>query len=119
RKLIILSISTVSIIGVGLLSVAEAGIIWIVIILIGIGRDGLVALAVASTIDSKGIGVLYSGTAIGLIQTINRIGSFVSPPIGNSMATRGAGLPFIVWAAFGIFALVCFSLTRETGHRQA
>ena len=119
RKPIILSIITAAMIGVGLLSVAEGLIIWVVIILIGIGRDGLVALVVASTIDSKGIGVLYSGTAFGLIQTINRIGSFISPPIGNSMATSGAGLPFIVWAAFGVFALVCFSLTRETGHRQA
>ncbi|MFC1533026.1 MFS transporter [Thermodesulfobacteriota bacterium] len=119
RKFLILSIITAAIIGVGLLSVAEGVIIWIIIILVGIGRDGLVALANTSIIESKDIGALYSGTAVGLIQTIARIGPFMSPPIGNSMAASGAGLPFIVWAAFGVFALACFSLTRETGHRKA
>ena len=103
-------------IGVGLLSVAEGGIIWIIILLVGIGRDGLLALATVSIIESKGIGVLYTGTAMGFIQAISRLGPFISPPIGNSMAAKGAGLPFIVWATFGIIALVCFSLTKETSH---
>lgn len=119
RKIFILPITTAAIIGVGLLSVADGIIIFIIIILIGIGRDGLMALATISTMESKGIGLLYSGTAMGLMQTILRIGIFISPPIGNSMAANGSGLPFIVWAAFGVIALVCFSLTRETGHRQA
>jgi hypothetical protein len=97
------------------MSVADGVIIWVVVILIGMGRDGLVALVIASVIDSKGIGVLYSGTAIGLVQAMSRVGPFISPPMGNSMASSGSGLPFIVWAAFGVFALICFSLTRETG----
>ena len=96
RRIFILSINTAAIIGLGLLSVAEGATIWVLIILIGIGRDGLMALACTSTIESKGIGALYSGTAIGLQQTILRIGMFISPPIGNSMASHGSGLPFIV-----------------------
>jgi ACS family glucarate transporter-like MFS transporter len=118
RKYFMLAIVMAAIIGVGLLSIAEGVIIWFIVILIGIGRDGLVALAAVSNINSKGIGLIYSGTAIGLNQTITRIGPFISPPIGNSMAASGAGFPFIVWAAFGVIALVCFSLTKETGHRQ-
>ena len=102
-----------------MLSLGDGIVIWVIILLIGIGRDGLIALAVASIIDSEGIGLLYAGTAIGLCQTVNRIGSLLSPPIGNCIARIGAGLPFIVWAAFGVIALVCFSLTKETGHRQA
>ena len=105
--------------GLGLMSVADGIIIWVLIILVGIGRDGLVALACTSTLESKGIGVIYFGTAMGFLQTIFRIGAFLSPPIGNSMASINAGLPFIVWAAFGVIALVCFSLAKETGHRQA
>ncbi|MBN2062884.1 MAG: MFS transporter [Deltaproteobacteria bacterium] len=118
RKFLILLIMAITIIGLGLLSVADGIIIWILIIIIGFGRDGLVALACTSNIESNGIGVVYSGTAMGFMQTILRIGAFISPPIGNSMAASGAGLPFIVWAGFGAFALVCFSLIRETGRRQ-
>ena len=89
--------------------------IWITIIFVGIGRDALIALAAASTIDSKGIGMKYSGTALGFVQSILRIGPFISPPVGNSVAAYWTGLPFIVWAAFAAFALVCFLLTKETG----
>ena len=119
RKIFLLSITSVALVGVGLLSVAYGIIIWIIIALVGIGRDSLIALAAASIIDSKGIGLKYSGTAIGFMQSVLRIGPFISSPIGNSMVPNGAGLPFIVWAAFGTFALVCFSLTKETGHSRA
>jgi predicted MFS family arabinose efflux permease len=119
RKLLLISIIITAIIGVGLLSIADVIIIWVIIILVGIGRDGFIAMANASTIDNKDIGTLYSGTAVGFLQTISRIGAFMSPPIGNSMAAYGEGLPFTIWAAFGVFALVCYSLIRETGHRQA
>ena len=100
----------------GFLSIADGIIIWLLVIVIGIGRDGLMALMTAITIENKGIGALYSGTAIGLIHTVSRLGPFISPPLGNSLAETNAGLPFIIWAVFGVLALICFSLTRETGH---
>jgi hypothetical protein len=34
------------------------------------------------------------------------------------MAAIGPGLPFIVWSVFGAFALICFSLTSETGYKK-
>ena len=119
RKIFMIPIITIAIIGVGLLSVADGIIIFIILIIVGVGRDSLMALATVSAIESRGIGVLYSGTAMGLIQTILRIGILISPPIGNSMAARSTELPFIVWAFFGVFSLVCFSLTMETGHNKA
>ncbi|MBN2059441.1 MAG: MFS transporter [Deltaproteobacteria bacterium] len=119
RKLFLLSIVTAAIVGVGLLSVADGLLIWVLMILVGVGRDGLIALSNATNIEDKGIGAQYAGTAGGFMQTFTRIGSFISPPMGNSLAASGAGLPFIVWSAFGAIALVCFLLTRETGHRQA
>ena len=118
RKFFILSITTAGMIGVGLLSAADGWIIWIIMLMAGIGRDGLLALSNVFIIESKGIGVVYTGTAIGFIQAISRLGPFISPPIGNSMATKGADLPFIVWAAFGVIALVFFSLTKETSHQK-
>jgi ACS family glucarate transporter-like MFS transporter len=118
RKLLLISISIVTIIGVGLLSIADGMIIWIIIIFVGMGRDAFMALVIASTIESEGIGVLYTGTALGLIQTISRIGPFISPPIGNTMASSSGGFPFIIWSVFGVIALLCLPLIRETVHRR-
>jgi predicted MFS family arabinose efflux permease len=113
RKLFIVSISSAAAIGIGLLSIAEGGIIWIIIILVGLGRDGLLAVTTATIIETKGIGMLYTGTAMGLIQSIYRIGPFISSPMGNSMAAIGPGSPFFVWSIFGMIALVCFALAKE------
>ncbi|MBN2060198.1 MAG: MFS transporter [Deltaproteobacteria bacterium] len=118
RKLLVLSIITVAIIGVGLLSVAEGFIVWAIIIMVGIGRDALIAMVNAANMDSKGIGSLYSGTAVGFLQTISRIGAFLSPPIGNSVAVFGESLPFTMWAALSVVAFLCFSFTGETAHRE-
>ncbi|MBN2060887.1 MAG: MFS transporter [Deltaproteobacteria bacterium] len=115
RKILILYINVAAIVGLSLLSIAEGLFIWILIIMVGIGRDALVALSLTSAIESRGIGAQYSGTAIGLIQTVLRIGIFIAPPIGNSMAVIYPGLPFVVWAVFGVFSLVCFYLIREEG----
>jgi MFS family permease len=116
RKLLILYIVGLGAIGMGFLSVADGALIWLLILVIGIGRDGLMALTTATAIEAKGIGVTHAGTAVGLTLTFARLGPFLSPPLGNSMATRGASLPFVVWAAFGLVALICFSLIDETGH---
>jgi predicted MFS family arabinose efflux permease len=118
RKFFILPIITITLIGVGLLSVADGVFIWLLIILVGFGRDGVVALGFTSCIESEGIGVLYSGTAVAILQTIGQLGGFISPPIGNRMAASGAGLPFIVWAAFGVFALICILFAKETGRHR-
>ena len=118
RKVFNIIINFIAIIGVGMLSVADGMMIWIIILLVGIGRDGLIALSNASVMDCKGVGPIYTGTAIGLFQMFARLGNAISPPIGNSMASIWTGLPFIVWALFGLFALICFYLSEETGHNK-
>jgi MFS family permease len=119
RKLILLFIATFTASGLGFLSIADGALVWLLIFMIGIGRDSFMALTTATAIEAKGIGSLNSGTAVGLIQTFARMGPFVSAPLGNSVAVKGVGLPFIVWASFGLMTLTCFSFLRETGHRKA
>jgi hypothetical protein len=68
--------------------------------------------------EAKGIGIVYAGTAIGLMQTIFNVGSFIAPPLGNSLAHANRGFPFFLWAAFGLLALLAFYFVKETGWRQ-
>lgn len=60
RKYFILVIVTIAILGVGLLSIADGIFIWGILIMVGIGRDSLVALVSTSVVESEGIGAKYS-----------------------------------------------------------
>ena len=93
--------------------------VWIIVIVTGLARDGCMALFVASIVDRGGVGAVYSGTAVGLVQTLVRIGRFTAPPLGNSLASNNAGLPFLVWAGFALAGLLNFSFVRNIGYRTA
>jgi hypothetical protein len=87
--------------------------------LMGVSRDGFMAICLTMSTETKGIGVVYAATAMGMAQTVMNVGSLSSPPLGNSLASPdNMGLPFFLWAAFGLLALVAFSFVRETGWRR-
>jgi nitrate/nitrite transporter NarK len=96
----------VVIIGVALMSLINGPAIWIIILLVGVGRDGTMALCMTMSTETEGIGKEYSGAAIGLMQSIGRIGPFISPPVGNSLASISPGTPFLLWSAFAFVALM-------------
>jgi MFS family permease len=62
---------------------------------------------------TRGIGSTYGGTAIGLAMTITALGAFAAPPIGNSLARFGPGMPFIFWAFLAAAGLPLFLFLRE------
>jgi len=72
--------------------------IWLIIIFGGLGRSGLGSLINVMLLETKGVGSTYGGTAIGLASTVSMVGAFLSPPLGNSLASINQGLPFIFWA---------------------
>jgi len=76
------------------------------------------AISFTMSIETGGMGVLYAGTAEGLVQTIFNVGPVISPLYGNNLAETNPGFPFFLWAAFGLLALVAFCFVRETGWRR-
>ena len=114
-----LPIIVTTILGIALLSVANGAIVWVIVIMVGIARDGFMALCSTVNVETRGIGVVYAASGVALMHTILRIGSFTAPPLGNRFADNNAGLPFIVWAAFGLIALISLYFVRETGRRRA
>ena len=117
RKIVILVAMLMTAIGVGLLSVVGGTMVCFSVIIAGIVRDGFMAVFMTALIETEGVGAIHAGTAMGLIHTMARLGSFGSPPIGNSLATINSGLPFIFWAGFAVMALVCACFLKETGRR--
>jgi len=118
RKVVLFPVLLITIVGVALLPVVDNAMVWVLMIMVGIARDGFMAISFTMSIETEGIGVLYAGTAVGLVQTIFNVGPVISPPLGNSLAETNPGFPFFLWAAFGLLALVAFCFVKETGRRQ-
>lgn len=115
KKTIMFGTVLMTTIGVGLLAIAEGFMIWISVIIAGIAFDGYMAILHTMVMESEGVSVEHTGTAIGLVHTIGRLGTVGAPPIGNSLATINPSLAFVFWAALAVIPLVCFiSFVKET-----
>ena len=107
-----------TIVGVALLPLVGSAAVWVIVIIIGVARDGFMAVALTISTETEGGGVVYAGTAMGLTQTIMNVGPLSAPALGNSLAdpaNPSAPYPFFLWAAFGLLALVAFCFVKETG----
>ena len=119
RKIVIFGAILITAISTGLLSVASGALIWVLAIMTLITRDGFMAVLVTMITETKGVGAIYAGTALGLATTLSRVGGFISPPLGNSLASpANPGSPFIFWAACGLLALFGCYFVKETGRRR-
>jgi cyanate permease len=120
KKALLFPILVVTITCVALLPLMAGGaMVWVLMILVGVSRDGFMAICLTMGTETEGIGVAYAGAAMGLAQTVMNVGSLVSPPLGNSLAANPASpFPFFLWAGFGLLALVAFIFVRETGWKR-
>jgi MFS family permease len=85
--------------GGGLLSFVSGSWVWVAVCIAGMTRDGFMAVFMAAIIETEGVGPVFAGTAIGLVMVFSGLGSLLAPPIGNSLADVGQGLPFVFWSA--------------------
>ena len=121
RKAILFPVLIITIIGIALLPLVGGAAVWVVLIIVGVARDGFMAIALTISIETEGVGVVYAGTAMGLTQTLMNVGPIVSPALGNSLAdpaNPASPYPFFLWAAFGLVALIAFCFVKETGWKQ-
>ncbi len=118
RRVILFPVLLITVVGVALLPLVGSAVVWVLMIMMGFARDGFMAICLTMGTEAKGIGVVYAGTAVGLMQTIFNVGSFIAPPLGNSLAEANSGFPFFLWAAFGLLALFAFYFVKETEWRR-
>jgi hypothetical protein len=84
----------------------------------GIFQEGVTAILLTLTMETKGVGVVYAGTALGLIATFAKIGGLLGPPLGNSLAAISPSYGFLFWAGMVALAMVLFLFVKETGWRK-
>jgi cyanate permease len=113
RKKIILPYLTMVIIGIASLSLINNAFVWLIVLAIGAGRDGFMALCMTMITETEGIGPEYSGTALGLMQNIGRIGPMISPALGNSLASISPGFPFVLWSMFAMISFISSFFIRR------
>jgi len=99
--------------GVGLLSMANGAIVWVAVLMAGAVRDGYMAIFMTTITEIEGVGILYAGTAMGLTQTLSRVGGLIAPPLGNSLASYSLRLPFLLWAAMALIGLAALAWFRR------
>jgi hypothetical protein len=58
-------------------------------------------VTLASVIETRGIGSAFSGAALGMVMVFSRLGTFLFPSLGNSLAVINTSLPFLFWATIG------------------
>jgi cyanate permease len=101
--------------GVALLSLPGGILVWVAVIIAGFVRDGFMAILMTLIIELKGVGTMYAGTAIGMVLVFSRLGSLISPPLGNSLADFNLALPFIFWAGLAVMGSFCLYFVKEGG----
>lgn len=87
--------------------------VWAAVVLMGLFHDLFMTMAVTMVVQTGGIGAALAGTALGLMMSLQRLGGFVSPPLGNSLAALGPGVPFLLWGGFAAAMLVLLTRVRS------
>jgi len=113
RKTVLIGATLMVIVGTGLLSVAEGVWVWVAVLMAGIVRDGFMAIFITAVIETEGVGPEQAGTAVGLTMVFSGIGWMIAPPLGNSLASINAALPFVFWAALAVGGLASLALVKE------
>jgi MFS family permease len=117
RKVILFPAILVTTVCVGVLPLAQGITVWLLMILAGGFFDGFMAVICTMLLETEGVGLAYSGTALGLVFTISQIAGVVTPPLGNSLGNVNPGLPFVFWASISAVSLVTLAFSKETGRR--
>ena len=115
RKAILIPGLVITVVSSGLLSVVTGQAAWVLAIMIGAVRDMIWAMAATMTVETKGVGLAYAGTAVGIVHTFTRIGYAIAPPIGNSFEEIQPGLAYVFWAAMSAIGVLSFLMVKETG----
>jgi MFS transporter, NNP family, nitrate/nitrite transporter len=87
--------------------------LWALVIISSFLRAGCFSMVNVLIFETEGIGGSFAGTALGLASTVGMVGSFVAPPLGNSLTAFGPGVPFLFWAGIIAASFPLFWLLRR------
>ena len=117
RKAVLVPAASIAIVCAGLLPIVSNAFVWAVVIALGVFFSAYIAITITMCLETEGVGAAHSGMAVGLLYTLQRVGHFMAPPVGNSLASINLGMPFVFWASLFVFGLLILILVKETGWR--
>ena len=88
-------------------------------VIAGFCFDSFMALMGASITEVKGLDFTMMGGALGFGAVLQNLGAALMPPIGNSLSTIDLHVPFLLWAASGLFATLILLSYRPRGANSA
>jgi MFS family permease len=115
RRRVLMVAALLVTIGVGMLSFVQGGWILFAVVIAGMTRDGFMALTMTATMEVRGVGALYAGSATGLLMAWSGLGNVIAPPLGNSLAAISLSAPFVLWAAMAAVGFGVYFAIREDG----
>lgn len=118
RKKVLVAGALILVLGISLLAFVNGAVVWIVVCMAGMVRDGFMAVFMTSIIETEGVGVMYAGTATGMVMVFSGIGNLLAPPLGNSLAEVSPGLPFVFWAALAGMGVIGLLTIKERNARR-
>ena len=95
------------------LPLLPGGFVYAAAVFGGLARDAFMGIFITRLMESEDVGPAYAGGALGLAMTGLRLGGAVAPPLGNSLAELGAGMPFFVWTLFCALPIIVFLRLRD------
>lgn len=113
RKGLLLSTAILIMLGTGLLSVVRGNWVWAAVFMAGFVRDGFMAILLTMVIEVDGVGPAYAGTAMGFVMALSGIANTVAPPLGNSLAGISPSTPFLLWAGWALFGVICLLMYKQ------
>jgi MFS family permease len=119
RKAVLVPAAVLTTLAVGLVPLVSGGMVWPLVVLAGMLMDGFMAILVTTLLETEGINPNSAGVAIGVLFTISPIGGIISPPLGNSFASFGPGIPFFFWAGLSLLSIIFLMMFRERARRKA
>jgi len=118
RKAILFLASTTGILGIGLIPLADGPAVWVLVLAVGLFMDAFMSVIITLAQETKGAGLTYPGMTLGLIFTCSQVGSFISPPLGNSLSNFHPGLPFLFWSLLSLFIVIALMPVKEGARRS-
>ena len=100
------------------MAIARGPVIWLLCIVIGLGRDSFTAISMAMNYEIEEVDADTAATAMGVVNSLSRVGAVIAPPLGNSLVGIGPGFPFLPWSAFVIISFAIFFMRKGNIHSK-
>jgi MFS transporter, NNP family, nitrate/nitrite transporter len=97
KPMFIVSMLTMGL-SLGMLLILNGPSAWLTLAICGLVRSVPPVLVNVFIIEMPEIGSKYTGTAVGLTNTVGMVGGFLIPPLGNALAVIDPGFPILFWA---------------------